>query len=136
MANTKPTTQRKEPPGAKSSRRQLYLRWWQLANGVKRLLPQVPCANPQHTDFEDTLLVLQSLDADQAVLDARLSRLHRKRRVETAKARDLHARLVGLVHATLGFHSERLRDFGLKPRKRSALGSCGTKPARAAADAN
>jgi hypothetical protein len=133
---TKPSLQRKEPPGSKNCRRQLYLRWWKLANGVKRLLPQVPFANPQHTDYEETLLVLQSLEAEQAVLDARLSRLRRKRRDELEKARDLYSRLVGLVHATLGYHSERLRDFGLKPRKRGGGARLATKPAQAATDVN
>jgi hypothetical protein len=71
----------------------------------------------QHSGLENLTVEAESLQVRQKALRAELQDLNR-RRAEVAKTgEELRTRLAAVLQAELGFTSEKLIEFGVKPRR-------------------
>lgn len=82
-----------------------------MAAQVKAVLAELPHAADLHGELEETLLVLQYLEAEHDLLTAQLVRICRHRNASLEQAEDLSSRLAALLYGTFG--RDRLRELGL-----------------------
>ncbi len=82
-----------------------------IAVQVKAVLAELPQAVDLHGELEETLLVLQFLEAEHDLLTAQLTRVRRHRAASFEQAGELSSRLAALLYGTFG--RDRLRELGL-----------------------
>jgi len=92
-------------------------RWKVIATGLKPLLGDMPHVADLHAQLEKVITQSEELDARSEALKAE-SREVTKTRVTLAKTGDdLRKRLGAALQTSYGFASEKLLEFGLKPRR-------------------
>lgn len=93
------------------------MRWRVLTEAVRDHLRDLSHALAQNTRLEKLVVeILGSLD-EQKALDVRLRALIRERKAKVIQARDLRNRLAAAIQSQYGLGSEKLLEFGLKPRR-------------------
>jgi hypothetical protein len=93
--------------------------WRTLANNLRDALPDMPHLAAEHAEFERLVARVESSLAEQNILQGRISVLIRGRVVDLEQGRELRSRLTAQLQGRFGSKSEALRQFGIKPRKRS-----------------
>jgi hypothetical protein len=92
-------------------------RWKVIHTGVVPLLPEMPHLSGMHTELAGIIARSEELDARHEALKAETRELNRIR-LELAKTGDdLRNRLGAALQTVHGFKSEKLIEFGLKPRR-------------------
>lgn len=92
-------------------------RWKVLATNLQSQLESLPVLVPRHAELTRMVTEAEELEVRQSLLKADLQEVNRRRR-ELAKAgEDLRNRIGAILRAEHGFTSERLVEFGLKPRR-------------------
>jgi hypothetical protein len=100
------------------SMREQFARFQSLASNLRTQLAELPGLAANHASFEEVVGRIQVSLAEQDVLASRTSDLIRSREQDMKLAVELRHRLAGQLHGEFGTTSERLREFGLKPRRR------------------
>lgn len=100
------------------SMREQFARFQALASNLQAHLVELPGLAANHTAFEELVGRIQASLAEQDVLASRTSDLIRTREQDMKQALELRHRLAGQLQGQFGTTSERLREFGLKPRRR------------------
>jgi hypothetical protein len=93
-------------------------RWHKLIGAVQRNLKDLAHAAEHNTRLEKLLDDILQASAEQRALTYRLRILVRERDEKIRQARDLRSRLAGAVIGKYGIYSDKLREFGLRPRGR------------------
>jgi len=88
-----------------------------LAAGLKPLLPQMPHLKDLHDQLEQVISQAEDLDARSEALKAQSQEVTRTRDDLAKTGDDLRDRLGAALRTVHGFQSEKLLEFGLKPRK-------------------
>ncbi len=101
-----------------SSMREQFARFQSLASNLRTHLAELPGLAANHTAFEELVGRIQASLAEQDVLASRTSDLIRTREQDMKLALELRHRLAGQLQGQFGTTSERLREFGVKPRRR------------------
>ncbi len=97
-------------------------RWRKLAGGVRNNLCDLAHAAEHNAELHRLADEILRSAGEQQALTARLRGLVQERRAKVHRARDLRARLAAAVTGCYGPYSDKLREFGLKPRKRRRRG--------------
>ncbi|MEA2604770.1 MAG: hypothetical protein QOF89_5762 [Acidobacteriota bacterium] len=92
-------------------------RWKVIAAALKPLLAEMPHLMTLHTQLEDVIARSEVLDARIEALKAESQEINRTREELATTGDDLRNRLGAAVRTVHGFRSERLIEFGLKPRR-------------------
>ena len=92
--------------------------WKALASNAKTVLDEMPHVAADHKAFEEAIAKVEASMAEQDILSARATALVHLRREDVARARSLRNKVVAQLQGRFGTESEKLREFGLKPRKR------------------
>jgi hypothetical protein len=92
--------------------------WKALASNARTVLADMAHVVPDHTAFEESIAKVEASMAEQDILSARATALVHLRREDVARARSLRNKVVAHLQGKFGTESEKLREFGLKPRKR------------------
>lgn len=108
--------------------RDRYARLQSLAQNVAANLTEMPDLAANHTAFEQLVNRIRDSLAEQDAISARLSQLIGARREDMKLATEMRLRLAGQIQGHLGTANERLKEFGIKPR-RQRLRRKGTTPA-------
>jgi hypothetical protein len=105
-----------------------------MNGNLQAQLETMPQLAGRHTEMVKITTDAEDLENRQALLKADLQELNRQRRDLVKKGEDRRSRIGAILKAEHGFTSERLLEFGLKPRrirsrgKKTAEGP-GTTPA-------
>lgn len=92
-------------------------RWKVIHTGIAPMLPEMPHLSGLHTELGNVIARSEELDARHEALKAETREVNRTR-LELAQAGDdLRNRLGAAVQTLHGFKSEKLIEFGLKPRR-------------------
>ena len=92
-------------------------RWKVISAGLKPLLPEMPFLADLHTELEKIILQSEELDARHEALKAETREVNRIREDLASNGDDLRKRMGAGLQTVHGFDSEKLIEFGLKPRK-------------------
>lgn len=92
-------------------------RWKVIHVGVRPLLPEMPFLTDLHAELETVILQSEELDARHEALKAETRELNRIREELARTGDDLRNRMGAALQTVHGFRSERLIEFGLKPRR-------------------
>jgi len=92
-------------------------RWKVMAAGLKPQLPQFPLLGDLHTELETTIQRSEELDARHEALKAETREVNRIRQELEQKGDDLRNRLAASLQTVHGFQSEKLIEYGIKPRR-------------------
>jgi hypothetical protein len=98
--------------------RERFARFQSLASNLRPRLPEMPALADNHAAFEELVVRIQASLAEQDVLASRTSELIRTREEDMKQALELRHRLAGQLQGHFGTGSEKLREFGIKPRRR------------------
>ena len=91
---------------------------WKVMNGnLQAQLETMPQLAGKHTEMVRMTTEAETLENRQALLKADLQELNRQRRDLVKKGEDMRNRIGAILKAEHGFTSERLLEFGLKPRR-------------------
>lgn len=92
-------------------------RWKVLATNLLSQLETLPHLAPRHQEITRILAEAETLEVRQSLLKADLQEVNRKRREILKVGEDLRNRIGAILRAEHGFTSERLVEFGLKPKR-------------------
>ena len=88
-----------------------------ILTGVAPLLPEMPHLSGVHTELAGIITRSEELDARHEALKAETRELNRIRLELARTGDDLRNRLGAALQTVHGFKSEKLIEFGLKPRR-------------------
>jgi hypothetical protein len=92
-------------------------RWKVISAGLKPLLATMPHLADLHGELEKVIAQSEELDARAEALKAESRTVNASRETLAKSGDDLRSRLGASLQTTYGFKSEKLIEFGLKPRK-------------------
>ena len=92
-------------------------RWKVIHAALKPLLPEMPFLAELHAALEKVILQAEELDARHEALKAETRELNRIREELARTGDDLRSRLGASLQTVHGFQSEKLIEFGIKPRR-------------------
>jgi hypothetical protein len=92
-------------------------RWKVISAGLKPLLTDMPHLADLHGQLEAIITQSEQLDARAEALKAESREVNSNRETLARSGDDLRGRLGASLQTTYGFQSEKLIEFGLKPRK-------------------
>lgn len=92
-------------------------RWRLIAGGLKTQLAEMPHLSELHTELERIIGESEALDARHEALKAETREINRMREELARSGDDLRNRLGAALRTLHGFDSEKLIEYGLKPRK-------------------
>ena len=92
-------------------------RWKVMGTNLKSQLESMPQLTPRYTEMVKFTANAEDLENRQAQLTADLQEVNRQRRDLFKSGEDLRNRIGAILKAEHGFTSERLLEFGLKPRR-------------------
>jgi hypothetical protein len=92
-------------------------RWKVIVAGLLRLLPEMPHLSELHAQLVGIISRSEELDARHEALKAETREVNRIREELAVTGDDLRNRLGAAVRTIHGFKSEKLIEFGLKPRR-------------------
>jgi hypothetical protein len=92
-------------------------RWKVISAGLKPLLAGMPHLADLHGELEQIIAQSEVLDARAEALKAESREVNANREALARSGDDLRGRLGASLQTTYGFQSEKLIEFGLKPRK-------------------
>ena len=116
-------------------------RWKVMAAGLKPMLPEMPHLGQIHGELEGVIGRSEVLDARSEALKAESREVNRTREELAKTGDDLRNRLGAALQTIHGFRSEKLIEFGIKPRRprgrdrkpRVKAPKSGTEPSQPAA---
>jgi hypothetical protein len=94
------------------------LEWYRLAAKVRENAAEMPYLLDMAGELERLLASSSRIAAERATLDAQRHQLSRDLDAVKSRARIVAAQLRAGVKAKLGFGSEKLTEFGMRPRRR------------------
>ncbi len=97
--------------------RDRFARLQALAQNIAANLTEMPDLAANHTSFDQIVNRIRDSLAEQDAIGARLSQLISARREDLREAQEMRRRLSGQIHGHLGTATERLKEFGIKPRR-------------------
>jgi len=112
----KPPRTKRTGPGSMG---EVFVRWRKLATNMRAYLPDMPQVAADHTRLEVLLNQIEAAFSEQEVLAVRTRELIELRRDYMLEARDVRYRLAANLQGHFGPYAERLREFAIKPRKRT-----------------
>jgi hypothetical protein len=112
---TTPTKPRQRRIGPKSSGETLTV-WDALSTTAKSELSDIPQAAADQASFEGAIADIKTANALQDSLTAQLRDSIKSRQEKTRQARVLRNRVVAHLQSKFGPDSERMRQFGLRPK--------------------
>lgn len=92
-------------------------RWKVISAGLKPLLPELPFLGELHADLEKIIVQSEELDTRHEALKAETREVNRIREDLARNGDDLRNRLGATIQTLYGFHSEKLLEFGMKPKR-------------------
>ncbi len=92
-------------------------RWKVMATNLKPQLETMPQLTPRYTELVKATTDAEDLENRQAQLKADLQGVNRQRRDLFKTGEELRNRIGAVLKAEHGFTSERLLEFGLKPKR-------------------
>ena len=92
-------------------------RWKLLSAGLKPLLANMPHLADLHGELEKVIAQSEELDARSEALKAESREVNANRDKLARSGDELRSRLGASLQTAYGFKSEKLIEFGLKPRK-------------------
>lgn len=92
-------------------------RWKVMSAGLKPLLGEMPHLATMHSELENVTLQSEELDARSEALKAESREVNRLREELAKTGDDLRLRLAAALQNVHGFRSEKLLEFGVKPRR-------------------
>jgi hypothetical protein len=92
-------------------------RWKVISAGLRPLLTDMPHLAALHADLERIITQAEDLDVRAEALKAESREVNNNREALARSGDDLRGRLGAALQTTYGFKSEKLIEFGLKPRK-------------------
>jgi hypothetical protein len=92
-------------------------RWKVISAGLKPLLGNMPHLADLHGQLEQVIAQSEEMDARAEALKAESRTVNASREALAKSGDDLRSRLGASLQTTYGFKSEKLIEFGLKPRK-------------------
>jgi hypothetical protein len=92
-------------------------RWKVISAGLKPLLGTMPHLADLHGQLEQIITQSEDLDTRAEALKAEARAVNANREALAKSGDDLRLRLGASLQTTYGFKSEKLIEFGLKPRK-------------------
>jgi hypothetical protein len=92
-------------------------RWKVISAGLKPLLGNMPHLADLHGQLEQVITQSEEMDARAEALKAESRAVNATRETLAKSGDDLRARLGAALQTAYGFKSEKLIEFGLKPRK-------------------
>lgn len=111
----KPARTRASGPGSMND---IYIRQDKLATNLRPYLAELPHAAADHAELEAVLARIKTSFSEQEVHTRRIAQLIAGRKADLQAAQDLRSRITALLQGRFGPTSERLLEFGIKPRKR------------------
>jgi hypothetical protein len=93
-------------------------RWKVLITNTRDEVAPVPKLAVLHAELESLLTQVEELEIQQGGMKADLQELNQKRVQILGDGEALRTRLAAALRATHGFDSERLLEFGIRPRRR------------------
>ena len=93
-------------------------RWKVMATNLKPQLETMPQLTGRYTEFVKVTSDAEALENRQAQLKADLREVNRQRREIAKTGEDMRNRIGAILKAEHGFTSERLLEFGLKPKRK------------------
>jgi hypothetical protein len=91
--------------------------WKVLHTGVRPLLEEMPYLTDLHTELGNVIVRSEELDVRHEALKAETREVNRIREELARSGDDLRNRIGAALQTVHGFRSERLIEFGLKPRR-------------------
>ena len=92
-------------------------RWKVIHAAINPTLPEMPHLSALHTELGNVIARSEELDARNEALKAEAREVNRIRLELAATGDDLRNRLGAAIQTLHGFKSEKLIEFGLKPRR-------------------
>ncbi len=92
--------------------------WQALVDNLKQHLTDMPALAPDHDALAAVVTQAHMLESQQDLHIADLRDVNQQRRVTATQGRTLRSRLATGLKLALGAESERLLEFGIKPRPR------------------
>ena len=115
-------------------------RWKVMATNLRPQLETMPQLTGRYNEIVRITTEAEELENRQALLKADLQEVNRKRRELAKVGEDMRNRIGAILKAEHGFTSERLLEFGLKPRRSrnrvNKAGQPGTAPTPTTASAS
>jgi hypothetical protein len=103
-------------------------RWKVMATNLKPQLETIPQLTGRYNEMVKITTDAEDLENRQALLKADLQEVNRKRRELAKVGEDMRNRIGAILRAEHGFTSERLLEFGLKPRRPRSRGKKAEQP--------
>jgi hypothetical protein len=91
--------------------------WKVLHTGVRPLLAEMPYLTELHTELGGVIVRSEELDVRHEALKAETREVNRIREELARSGEELRNRIGAALQTMHGFRSERLIEFGLKPRR-------------------
>ena len=88
-----------------------------MTTGLEPHLGELPLLEPLHTELKGIILQSEELDARQAALKAESQEISRTRDELATRGDELRNRLAATLKTVHGFDSEKLLEFGVKPKR-------------------
>lgn len=95
------------------------LEWFKLLASVEANNQDVPYLKELRDELELVLDSVKALDQERAALEARKQQITRDLQALKSRGRLVAARLRSGLRTRYGFGSEKLVEFGMRPRRRS-----------------
>jgi hypothetical protein len=92
--------------------------WHSLVGNLTAHLHELPNLAEDHAELAALLVEANELEAEQKLCEAKLREVNRRRYDLAARGRSLRNRLAVGLQSAYGLESERLIEFGVKPRPR------------------
>jgi len=92
-------------------------RWKVLITKTRDEVAPIPQLAVLHSELESLLTQVEDLEIQQGGMRADLQELNKKRVQILGDGEGLRTRLAAALRATHGFDSERLLEFGIRPRR-------------------
>jgi hypothetical protein len=92
-------------------------RWKVISAGLRPLLTDMPHLAALHADLERIIAQAEELDVRAEALKAESREVNNSREALARSGDNLRGRLGASLQTAYGFQSEKLIEFGLKPRK-------------------
>jgi hypothetical protein len=92
--------------------------WHSLVENLTAHLDELPNLAEDHSELAALLVEAHELEAQQRVCEAGLREVNRRRYALVVRGRGLRNRLAAGLRSAYGLESDRLIEFGMKPRPR------------------
>lgn len=92
-------------------------RWKVMTTGLEPQLGELPLLAPLHTELKGITLQSEELDARHEALKAETQEINRTRDEIAARGDELRNRIAATLKTVHGFDSERLIEFGIRPKR-------------------